>query len=460
MNDLFDILQNNDITRELMDALPCGLLIIDEEGTVLSLNNVMEHIFGVKAEEISGQGFGKVFCCINSEGDHSGYGKSEACSHCETRKLALKALYSDQKQRGKIALQIKMNGQIKDVTVLMCASPFKLKAERLGILTIEDITNLKSLLPRQREEGFWGIVCRDEKMMDLCETVKQVAQTDAPVLIQGESGTGKELVALAIHKESRRAHKHFVPVNCGALPQGLLESELFGHVKGAFTGAMYNKKGRFELADKGTIFLDEVAELSPEMQVKFLRVLQDGGFERVGDERTRRVDVRVISATNMDLEQAVARGKFRKDLYYRLCVMPLMIPPLRERRVDIELLANHFLTMFCEDSYRSGVKFSNHTLSLLKSHEWSGNCREMQNVIQYALVKCRGDTIEPEHLPTAIFRTGPNMFVRNHQGPKINEQQVIEALQKAGGNKRRAAELLGVSRSTLYRFFDRQRRQS
>jgi transcriptional regulator with PAS, ATPase and Fis domain len=267
-------------------------------------------------------------------------------------------------------------------------------------------------------------------------------------------------VALAIHKESRRAHSRFVTVNCGALPEGLLESELFGHVKGAFTGALYDKKGRFELADGGTIFLDEVAELSPDMQVKFLRVLQDGGFERVGTTHTRQVDVRVISATNINLEQAVADGQFRKDLFYRLCVMPVTVPPLRERRDDIELLTKHFLKEFGQESYRSNVKLSQPTLSIFQKYDWPGNCRELQNVIQYALVKCQGDTIEPEHLPATLYSNGQNGFVRHRQVSKIDEQAVLSALQKAGGNKRQAAELLGVSRSTLYRFFDRQRRQS
>jgi transcriptional regulator with PAS, ATPase and Fis domain len=244
------------------------------------------------------------------------------------------------------------------------------------------------------------------------------------------------------------------------LPENLLESELFGHVKGAFTGAIYNKKGRFEIADGGSIFLDEVAELNPEMQVKFLRVLQDGGFERVGGTRTHRVDVRVISATNNDLEKAVAAGKFRSDLYYRLCVMPVAIPPLRERGGDIELLAKHFLQEFSQDSYRTNVNLSPQTLAIFQKYNWPGNCREMQNVIQYALVKCQEDTIKPEHLPVTLFAGGQTDFVRQRRESKIEEQMVLAALQKAGGNKLRAAEILGVSRSTLYRFFERHRRQS
>jgi transcriptional regulator with PAS, ATPase and Fis domain len=294
-------------------------------------------------------------------------------------------------------------------------------------------------------------------MKTLCKTVKQIAQTDAPVLIQGESGTGKELVAQAIHKESRRAINRFVAVNCGALPLGLLESELFGHVKGAFTGAHYEKKGRFELADGGTIFLDEVAELNPEMQVKFLRVLQDGGFERVGETRTRRVDVRVISATNVDLEKAVVDGRFRRDLYYRLCVMPVNIPSLRERGGDIELLAKHFLKQFSEESFHGNIKLSERTITIFNKHHWPGNCRELQNVIQYALVQCQGNMIEPEHLPANLFATGAENFIQPRRLSKLDEKTVLQALQKAGGNKRRAAEILGVSRSTLYRFFDRHR---
>jgi transcriptional regulator with PAS, ATPase and Fis domain len=207
-------------------------------------------------------------------------------------------------------------------------------------------------------------------------------------------------------------------------------------------------------------FLDEVAELNLDMQVKFLRVLQDGYFERVGAEQRRHVDIRVVSATNTNLAKAISEGKFRKDLYYRLCVMPVDIPPLRERRGDIETLAEHFLTMFREESYRSDLKFSPKTLPLLKAYDWPGNIRELQNIIQFALVKCRGHTIEPEHLPPAIYAKENYGFVRHRRPSKLREELVIEALQKAGGNRRRAAEFLGISRSTLYRFFEKQEENS
>jgi transcriptional regulator with PAS, ATPase and Fis domain len=460
MSDILSTVKENDLTGELLNALPCGILIINEDGNVLRLNNVVEHIFGVKNAEVIGKGFGSALCCINSCEEKDDCGSGNGCKQCEVHKLAMMALYSKQKKKRRVSLQVNMNSHIKDITFLLCAAPFYTKNERLSILTIEDITNLKSILPQQSETGFWGIVCGDPKMKALCETVKQIAQTNAPVLIQGESGTGKELVALAIHKESPRVHSRFVTVNCGALPEGLLESELFGHAKGAFTGALYDKKGRFELADGGTIFLDEVAELSPEMQVKFLRVLQDGGFERVGTTNTQKVDVRVISATNIDLEKAVAEGRFRKDLYYRLCVMPVTVPPLRERRGDIELLARHFLKEFGEESYRSNVELSRRTLAVFHKYQWPGNCRELQNVIQYALVKCQENTIEPQHLPATLYASSPNGFVQHRKESKIDEQAVLSALQKTGGNKRRAAELLGISRSTLYRFFERHRQQS
>jgi transcriptional regulator with PAS, ATPase and Fis domain len=460
MSDLEKILGDDDFLSQLIDALPCGVLIINELGQIVAFNNVIEHIFNAEDAKVIGKGFGKALCCINSCDDRNECGSAGGCDHCEIRKLAMMALHSNQKKRGRVSLQVNFNHHIKDVTFLICASPLKFRRNRLGILTIEDITNLKSILPPSNDEGFRGIISKDDKMKTLCETIKQISQTDAPVLIQGESGTGKELVALAIHKESQSAQGRFVAVNCGALPQGLLESELFGHVKGAFTGALNDKKGRFELADNGTIFLDEVAELSPEMQVKFLRVLQDGSYERVGATKSQKVNVRVISATNVNLEKAVAHGKFRRDLYYRLCVIPVTIPPLRERPADIELLANYFLKEFGAASYYTNVKLSPETILIFKSHDWPGNCRELQNVIQFALVKCQGEEIKPEHLPATIFANKNYEFVRPRRPSKLNEKLVIEALQKAGGNKRRAAEFLGVSRSTLYRFFDKQKENS
>jgi transcriptional regulator with PAS, ATPase and Fis domain len=459
--DGFTILfRKNNIVGKLLDALPCGLLAITEDGKIVRLNNVIERVFGVKNAELIGKSYGKALHCINVREDHNKCGSANGCAECEIRKVALMALNSNEKKRRRVALQVSINSHVKDVSFLICASPLKVGSDRLCILTIEDITNLKYILPPNSEEGFRGIVCSDEKMKTLCKSVKQIAHTDAPVLIQGESGTGKELVAQAIHKESRRANSRFVTINCGALPLGLLESELFGHVKGAFTGAHYDKKGRFELADGGTIFLDEVAELNPEMQVKFLRVLQDGGFERVGETRTRRVDVRVISATNVDLEKAVTEGRFRRDLYYRLCVMPINIPPLRERGGDIQLLTKHFLKQFSEESFRGNIKLSKRTISIFDKHMWPGNCRELQNVIQYALVQCWGNVIDPEHLPANLFAAGAENFTLPRRAPKLDDKTVLEALQKAGGNKRRAAEILGVSRSTLYRFFERHRQQS
>jgi len=228
---------------------------------------------------------------------------------------------------------------------------------------------------------------------------------DAPVLIQGESGTGKELVAAAIHNEGPRANKRFVAVNCSALPETLLESELFGHVRGAFTGAVRDKRGRFELADEGTIFLDEVGDLSPTIQVKLLRVLQEGTIERIGSERTLKVNVRLISATNKNLAEEVKKGRFREDLYYRLCVVPLQLPPLRERRTDIPLLANHFLKKALQE--RGGeICLSPEAIERMVDYSWPGNVRELQNFIHYALVKCKGNILEVYHFPPALLSAG------------------------------------------------------
>ena len=317
-----------------------------------------------------------------------------------------------------------------------------------------DITELSQLRRRlKRQHSLPGIVGRDAEMLKLFDTIREVADVDVPVLIFGESGTGKELVAAAIHNEGPRAGKPFVAVNCGALPEGVLESELFGHVRGAFTGAVRDRKGRFELAHTGTILLDEVGDLPPAVQVKLLRVLQDGTFQRVGGEETHRVDVRVISATNKDLRKEIAAGRFREDLFYRLSVVPVSLPPLRQRKNDIPLLAGHILEKVLADSGREGVELSQDAVEALLDYDWPGNVRELENALQFALVKCRTRLVERDHLPATVFQSRPpGGRPRRRRKRKLSADAVRSALEQTGGSKVEAARLLNVSRATLYRF--------
>jgi transcriptional regulator with PAS, ATPase and Fis domain len=442
-----------------MDSFPCGVFIVDGEGRVQAINNIVERVLGVPEQAIVGKGSGEALGCINAADNPKGCGSGRSCKGCALRRLAVSTISKNEKQKTRIYLQVIINGQVRDITLMLSAVPSTIMNKRFAIFILVDVTRLEAFSPIETEDGFRGIVGRDEKMLRIFDTIRQVARTDAPVLIQGETGTGKELVALAIHKESRRGRNHFVPVNCGAMPEGLLESELFGHVKGAFTGAMRDKKGRFELADGGTIFLDEVGEMSPKTQVKLLRVLQDGRFERVGSEKTVQMDVRVISATNKRLEREVATGHFRRDLYYRLCVIPITLPPLRERRGDIPLLAEHFLSHYTrEPEHRNAILIPT-ALSMLMAHSWPGNVRELQNVLQFALIKSGGHLIESEHLGPALPEVIPPSLMVQHREQKLNVENVTEALKNAEGNRKRAAEILGVSRSTLYRFFARQENQ-
>jgi len=304
-----------------------------------------------------------------------------------------------------------------------------------------------------------GMVGRDPKMLELFAAIASLAAAEVPVLIQGESGTGKELVALAIHRGSQRAAQRFVAINCGAIPESLVETEFFGHVKGAFTGARCDRKGRFELADGGTILLDEVADLSLAAQVRLLRVLQDGTFEKIGAEKQSRVDVRVISATNKDLRREVAANRFREDLFYRLSVVPLTVPPLRERLADIPFLVEHILD---EEGRRAArrqdparpprrVTIAREMLALLGDHRWPGNIRELQNILRYSLIKCKGETLGPEHLPPFFTAPGPDGFKAKGRKPKISADSAATALARAVGGPAEAARSLGVSRATFYR---------
>jgi PAS domain S-box-containing protein len=324
-----------------------------------------------------------------------------------------------------------------------------------ALISFKDETELKQLKSRiKHHHSIGGLIGRDPKMLELFEQIREVSNVLVPVLIEGESGTGKELVANAIHDTGPRAEKPFVAINCGALPEGVLESELFGHEKGAFSGAVQERKGRFELADGGTIFLDEVGELSSAMQVKLLRVLQEQRFERVGGEESIQVNVRIISATNQNLRKMMEKKKFRRDLFYRLCVVPITLPTLRERRLDIPMLVEHFLELTALELKRPVLTPSNEVMDLLTGYSWPGNVRELHNAVGYIYVKCRGGIIEPGQLPPEIVNRENLLPVKPGPSLKIKKEEILVALSKSEGNRKEAAKLLGIGRATLYRYLD------
>jgi transcriptional regulator with PAS, ATPase and Fis domain len=345
MHDFSAMLHDNDLVRILMDSLPCGVMILDHKAQVVTINKALEKIIG-PTSQVAGKGAGQSIGCVWALGRANGCGHVQACTDCKMRRMVLSAVNGKQVINEKASLELLVDGCAKRVTLRLNIAPLSVHNRQYAVMTIFDVHPLQPDPMAQPENSFHNIVGTDPKIRAIFNSIRNVAATDAAVLIQGESGTGKELVATAIHKESHRRSRPFVPFNCGALPEGMVESELFGHVKGAFTGAVKDKKGRFELAHSGTLFLDEVGELPPAVQVKLLRVLQDGIFERVGDEKTIQVNVRIISATNKDLNQEVAAGRFRQDLFYRLCVIPFALPPLRDRKSDIPLLIDYFLAMY------------------------------------------------------------------------------------------------------------------
>jgi two-component system response regulator HydG len=303
--------------------------------------------------------------------------------------------------------------------------------------------------------GERSLVGTSAAMRRVQDTITQVAQASTTVLVMGESGTGKELVARAIHRRSRRNRGPFVAINCAAIPVTLLESELFGHERGAFTGAFARREGRFKMADGGTLFLDEVAELDPMIQAKLLRVLQEGEFERLGGTQTLRVDVRVVASTNKNLLEMSRTGRFREDLFYRLNVISMTLPALRERSDDIPLLAQHFLSRFAEKNRKEVRTITREAMDLLIAHDWPGNVRELENTIEHAVVLSRGDTIRPEDLPDLVASDASAMqYLTIQLGTPLDEieQQVIQqTLRLTRGNKRLAAQLLGIATRTIYR---------
>ncbi|MFZ6017276.1 MAG: sigma-54-dependent transcriptional regulator [Nitrospirota bacterium] len=308
--------------------------------------------------------------------------------------------------------------------------------------------------------GFPRIIGKSEKITDVAQKVQKVATTKTTVLLIGESGTGKELFARAIHNLSHRRHYPFVPISCAAIPRELLESELFGHEKGSFTGADARKLGKFELADKGTIFLDEIGEMDLSLQAKLLRAIEEGEIERVGGIKSIGIDVRIVASSNKDLEKAVEENKFRDDLFYRLNVFPIMIPPLRERREDIPLLVEFFINKYCLEIKTSVKTISKEALNMLMSYQWKGNVRELENAIERAVILCDGNVILPEHIVLSqqpVFESAmrsllmekPLEYVAKEATRIAETQRIIEALKETKGNKSRAADILQVSYKTL-----------
>ena len=316
-------------------------------------------------------------------------------------------------------------------------------------LKMEKDKNILLTQALEKRYSFGNILGKNTRMQEIFELISDIANTDSTVLIQGESGTGKELIARAIHFNSHRKNKPFVVANCSAYSQNLLESELFGHEKGSFTGAIRRKVGRFEMANGGTIFLDEIGEVSTPTQILLLRVLQDHRFERVGGEETLEVDVRVIAATNKNLMDEMKKGTFREDLYYRLNVIPIFVSPLRERKDDIPLLASHFLQKFNHERGKEITSFSPEVMEIFLKHSWPGNVRELENVIDHAIIIAKQDKIFPRDLPQPLLqRTMTTQKLITLQD--YEKDLILKTLKETNWNKHKTAKRLNINRSTLY----------
>ncbi len=449
--------------ENLLDLMEDGVAAHDGKNRrVYLFNRAAETITGFKREEVIGRdchelfppdGLCGSFCAFKDNGERGPANREHTVPF------------------------VARDGTAKRIRIVAATTDTESERPDHVVLTMRDVTELSDLRARLKERyGFHNMVGGSRAMQEVFSSIRRVSVLDYPVLISGESGTGKELVARAIHELSRRAKAPFVPINCGALPDHILESELFGHVRGAFTGATTNRKGRFQLADGGTLFLDEVEELSPAFQVKLLRVLQDMRFEPVGGERTVKVDVRVLSATNRDLKNKVENRSFREDLYYRLCVVPLELPPLRERRDDIPLLVERYVKEIGKEIGKETGKemtgVSDRSMRALMAYAWPGNVRELINALRFAAVRCNDREVDLSCLPVEVRRAtgdcsapvaapsggdsgGEAGTGSSRRREKLSVEAVKRALDQAGGNRVQAARLLGVSRATLYRFLDR-----
>ncbi len=418
--------------EQVFEALEDGIVAVTKDGQIFHANTAAVRLLGGNLRSHTGENIDEIL--------------SERCGR-EVRLLQRAIGSGKPSSPERLQLRAGENGFFSVIARVQLLSD---ETGLLGaVVLLRDETEISRLRANlEGARGLENIVGASEPMQQVFQLVREVARTDATVLIQGETGTGKELVARAIHQLSNRADKPLVTVNCAALPEGLLESELFGHVKGAFTGALSDRLGRFEAADGGTLFLDEVAEIPPMIQVKLLRVLQERVFERVGENKPRRTDARLISATNKNLSDMVSEGRFREDLFYRLNVFPIHVPSLRERVDDIPLLVHRLLSRIADRHGTAVPGISDDVLRLFRSYRWPGNVRELQAALEYAMIRSQGATIDVHHLPPSIVQPSEVAVARNCI---LDEQAIRMALEKHRYNRTAAAKELGISRITLWR---------
>jgi len=435
--------QEKDKVDSIVESLADGIFTVDVDMKITSFSRGMEKMTGLAEKDVIGKRCGDIL-----NGDNCG----ENCPLSQTISRGY----------GLAGLEERI-GKRDGSTVPVIINTAFLKDRKGGtelIAVVRDASEIEKLRKDVNERyRFSNIIGKSSRMQQIFELIEVLGEADCPILIEGESGTGKELVSRAIHHESDRRGRPFVKVNCSAIVEGLFESELFGHVRGAFSGAIRDKVGKFELADGGTIFLDEIADMPLNLQPKLLRVLQDMEFERVGDNRIRKVDVRVVAATNKNMAEEIEAGRFRKDLYYRLCVVPIMMPPLRERKEDIPLLAEHFLETYRRKmpARKDVVDIEPSAMAALLEYDWPGNVRELENAIEHACLRTKTDRIDTDALPDKITTHHQTVPAAPNDSPApttidlIEKHYIQELMRKHKGNKTLVAKNLGISRTTLWR---------
>ena len=435
--------------KTIVDTLHDGVMVVDQEGKIRVVNSAAEKLTGYSAEELTGKS-----CTILNCTGCKIIGKGAGTDYCR--------LFSIGKMKDKKCLITTKDRR----TTHVLKSASMLQDENGEIIgAVETLTDMSEIIRKQNEimslrktfhldDGYHGMLGKSDIMQNFFELIENVAQSEAPVMIQGPSGAGKELVARAIHEVSGRSGMPFIKVNCAALNENLLESELFGHVKGAFTGADRDREGRFEAAHGGTIFLDEIGDVPLSTQVKLLRVLEDKKVERVGDNKPITIDVRIVTATNKNLEELVARGLFREDLFFRINVFPLHCPSLAERREDIPLIVQSFIKRNEPRQEKKILGCTPEAMEKLTSYSWPGNIRELRNAIEYASVLCPGGAIDVQHLPVKIkqhsFST-KKAAIKKPLNETRDREHLLDALKQAQGNQSEAARILGVSRITVWK---------